>query len=104
MKTSIKTLIVLLSFISLVFIDCSPKTVSAIEEKEAVVVVDHNVESPPPLPPLQSSSPDLTFDPAVKIGKLSNGMKYYIRKNAKPGELKAEIAAAVARAKAKQNS
>src|SRR6185369_2959953 len=36
----------------------------------------------------------IPLDPAVRIGKLSNGMMYYIRKNSKP-ENRAELRLAV---------
>ena len=38
----------------------------------------------------QSPSPAIPFNPDVKTGQLSNGLKYYILKNAKP-EKKVEL-------------
>jgi len=41
-------------------------------------------------PPPRSESAPLPFDPAVKIGTLPNGLRYYIRENKKP-EKRAEL-------------
>jgi zinc protease len=43
----------------------------------------------PGVPPLSATAP-LPFDPAVTVGVLSNGMRYYIRENHKP-EKRAEL-------------
>ena len=43
----------------------------------------------PGVPPLSAHAP-LPFDPAVTVGVLSNGMRYYIRENHKP-EKRAEL-------------
>jgi zinc protease len=89
MKLSFRALIVLFSVLSFVFIECTPKTAAKIEGQEKIVVEEpNNVNAP--LPPVEASSPDIPFDPAVKIGVLANGMKYYIRKNSKP-ENRAEL-------------
>src|SRR6187431_1469424 len=40
---------------------------------------------PPPPPPLPTETPStVPVDPTVRIGKLSNGLTYYIKANQKP--------------------
>jgi zinc protease len=41
------------------------------------------IPAPPPPAPLRLEQP-LPVDPAVRIGQLSNGLRYYVRRNARP--------------------
>src|SRR6185437_13062724 len=56
----------------------------------AVPAVHAQSQTAPAQKPVSSTSAPLPFDPAVTVGTLSNGMRYYIRENHKP-EKRAEL-------------
>ncbi len=101
--------IALFSFLATgIFFACSPKSATVAQDSkkqskeeimdaaEDVVFQDAEiadeevaVEVPPPPPPPPVIKP-IPVDPDIRIGKLSNGIRYIIRKNAKP-EDRAEL-------------
>jgi len=82
----------------LLFQACNPKTSTTLNDskKDELIGVagfepSEHVD-PPPLPSMKGV--EIPVDPDIRIGTLPNGMKYYIRKNAKP-ENRAELRLAV---------
>jgi zinc protease len=78
----------------LVLLGCSPK----VAPKSTAETTTPPTSAPPPPAPLPNSSSQemsaIPMDPKVKIGKLPNGMTYYIRQNLKPDN-RAELRLAV---------
>jgi len=83
-------------FLLLLMVSCTPKMApsSTSSTSSTTPAVSTPQPPPPPPPPLPSAMNGIPMDPKVKIGKLSNGMTYYIRQNNKP-ENRAELRLAV---------
>ncbi len=84
-------------FLLLIFSGCTPKMNPTTTSPSASVPAPV-VPPPPPPSPLPGAAPQgmnaIPMDPKVKIGKLPNGMTYYIRQNNKPDN-RAELRLAV---------
>lgn len=80
-----KYLSLLLGFLVLT-VSCTPKTTQGTTSGNAPEVPATPAPPPPPPPaPLPAAGLSaIPMDPNVRIGKLANGMTYYIRANAKP--------------------
>lgn len=86
------------------YLACTPKTAKVVEDttdKTTTTVTAATTETAPPKAnkPLttkanETFSKALPVDPAIRIGTLDNGLKYYIKKNTKP-ENRAELRLAV---------
>ncbi|HJW30970.1 MAG TPA: insulinase family protein, partial [Saprospiraceae bacterium] len=86
MYKNILSVLILLTFV----LSCTPKMAPT---------ATSDAPPPPPPPPLPSAMESTSMnavpmDPKVRIGKLSNGMTYYIRPNLKPDN-RAELRLAV---------
>lgn len=75
----------------LVAVGCTPKTTGGAIPQE---IPPHEILPPPPPTPLPTENQEaitgIPMDPGVRIGKLSNGMTYYIKANKLP-ENRAEL-------------
>ena len=87
----LKYLSLVLGFLVLA-VSCTPKTTQGTTSGNAPEVPATPAPPPPPPPaPLPNAGlSSIPMDPNVRIGKLANGMTYYIRANAKP-ENRAEL-------------
>ena len=88
---------VLLVLAALVVVACSRQattdTGSTTNDKPGTTTTTTELPPPPP-PPTSVSGTPIPTDPGVRMGKLSNGLRYYIRKNETPDN-RAELRLAV---------
>jgi len=97
-----------LAALLVLFVACHPKSGTKIAETAAPNVTVPVATQPAPPSPAPINQPvenqasgvgvdmnaKIPFDPSIRVGTLSNGMKYYIRKNSKP-EQRVELRLAV---------
>ncbi len=86
-----RVLNILVALAILLIYACSPKSTTKIQESPTKVIdtVEDDMK-----PMTSSNESDIPIDDRLVMGELSNGMKYYIQKNAKP-ENRAELRLAV---------